>query len=99
MAATPDPRNSPISLEAPDKTPSRDRQEEERSRRAPGGAEQPDVDAAAAGAGEDLPGEAARLAEAGAVHVDAVEAHMGATEEQIGDLTGPGAGYDEHRKR
>lgn len=27
--------------------------------------------------------------------VDAEDAHVGATEEQVGDLTGPGAGYDE----
>jgi len=27
--------------------------------------------------------------------VDSEDAHVGATEEQVGDLTGPGAGYDE----
>ncbi len=35
---------------------------------------------------------------AGTIGVDTEEAHVGATEEQIGDRTGPGAGYDQKRR-
>ncbi len=59
-------------------------------RRAPGSPDAPDT-MDAPPAGDDTP--------AGAVGVDPEEAHVGATEEQVSDRTGPGVGYDQGRKR
>ena len=64
--------------------------------RAPGSPEGPDTIEAPRLPDPDAPDD---VPVSGSVGVDAVEAHMGATEEDIGDRTGPGAGYDEGKTR
>lgn len=46
----------------------------------------------------DAAREAAGATDSGATDVTADEAHVGATEEQVSDRTGPGAGYDEEAR-
>lgn len=64
-------------------------EEGEPERRAPGSPDTPRV-IDAPDAEDDAP--------EGATGVDPEEAHVGATEEQVGDRTGPGAGYDQGRR-
>ena len=74
----------------PREAPGADDPRDAPKRRAPGSPEAPDtIDAPPPD--DDTP--------TGTAGVDPEEAHVGATEEQIGDRTGPGAGYDEGTKR
>lgn len=70
----------------PRQAPGVDDPQDAPKRRAPGSPDAPDtIDAPPSD--EDAPD--------GAVGVDPEDAHVGATEEQVSDRTGPGVGYDE----
>ena len=85
----PDPRPGPLPRKAPGAA------DEPRERRAPGAPDDPDrIDAPAE---EDAPGAEPDTPQ-GTIAVDPGEAHVGATEERVGDRTGPGAGYDQKRR-
>ena len=64
--------------------------------RAPGAPDQPDAIEAPPAPEPERPKDSD--AGDGALGVGPDEAHVGATDEQVGDRTGPGAGYDQRRK-
>jgi hypothetical protein len=88
-----DPRHDPTPRHAPGDTPPT---HEPQPRRAPGPPDGPDTIEAPQLPDPDAPED---VPVPGSVGVDGAEAHIGATEEDIGDRTGPGAGYDQGNKR
>jgi hypothetical protein len=87
-------KNPPLPRQAPGDTPVP--LEPERPQRAPGEPGQPDTIEAPPPPDPALPPDSD--VDGGAIGVGADEAHVGATEEQVGDRTGPGAGYDQKRR-
>jgi hypothetical protein len=88
-------KSIPVPRQAPGPGPSA--HEPAPPKRAPGAPDQPDGLEAPPSPDPSTPSESDDTN--GAVGVDPVEAHVGATEEQVGDRTGPGAGYDQARQK
>jgi hypothetical protein len=88
MSSKPTPRRAPGQDPAPAQPAP--------PQRAPGAPDQPDT-IEAPPAREPAPPPDSDV-DADAMGVDSEEAHVGATEEQVGDRTGPGAGYDQKRR-
>jgi hypothetical protein len=83
-------KNDPLPRQAPGRTPSA--HDPEPPQRAPGAPDRADsIEAPPSPADSDDTN--------GAIGVDPEEAHVGATEEQVGDRTGPGVGYDQARQK
>jgi hypothetical protein len=87
-------KNTPMPRKAPGESPSPN--EPGYPQRAPGAPGQPDAIEAPPSPDVDTPPDSDDGA--GAIGVGVEEAHVGATEEQVGDRTGPGAGYDQKRR-
>lgn len=87
-------KNTPLPRQAPGESPAP--LEPARPQRAPGEPGQPD--SIEAPAPPDPASTPDSDVDDGAIGVGPDEAHVGATEEQVGDRTGPGAGYDQKRR-
>jgi hypothetical protein len=87
-------KSHPVPRQAPGHTPST---HEPAPQRAPGAPDQPDSIEAPPSPDPSTPADSDDTN--GAIGVDPEEAHVGATEEQVGDRTGPGVGYDQARQR